>query len=322
MRLFVSICAFAVLVCAPARAADELGPPPTPVEPPATIAAGVRIGTVDVAGLTAEAAAELVRSEFALPLVLSYGPYVFRASPGALAVPAIPKAVQQAQAAQPNAVVPLEVTVRRAAVKSYVGAIARRFARRAIDARVFLRNLKPAIAREKPGREIDRILAERAVTDALRQGTRGPLALKPRVLQPKVRRSSIGPVIVIHRGSNKLYFYNGTRLLRTFGVATGERRYPTPIGRFRVIVRWKNPWWYPPDSDWAKGQDPIPPGPSNPLGTRWMGISSPGVGIHGTPNPGSIGYSVSHGCIRMRIPDAEWLFERVTVGTTVFIVRA
>jgi lipoprotein-anchoring transpeptidase ErfK/SrfK len=53
-----------------------------------------------------------------------------------------------------------------------------------------------------------------------------------------------------------------------------------------------------------------------------MGISAPGVGMHGTPNPASIGYSQSHGCIRMKIPDAEWLFEHVRVGATVFIVPA
>jgi lipoprotein-anchoring transpeptidase ErfK/SrfK len=53
-----------------------------------------------------------------------------------------------------------------------------------------------------------------------------------------------------------------------------------------------------------------------------MGISSPGVGIHGTPNPASIGYSVSHGCIRMYIPEVEWLFNTVDIGTTVFIVAA
>jgi lipoprotein-anchoring transpeptidase ErfK/SrfK len=112
------------------------------------------------------------------------------------------------------------------------------------------------------------------------------------------------------------------RLVRVFGVATGQSRYPTPLGRFSIVVKWRNPWWYPPDSDWARGQNPIPPGPGNPLGTRWMGISSPGVGIHGTPDAGSIGYSVSHGCIRMQIPDAEWLFNRVSVGTPVFIVAA
>ena len=105
-------------------------------------------------------------------------------------------------------------------------------------------------------------------------------------------------------------------------VATGSSRYPTPLGRFSIVVKWRNPWWYPPDSDWARDKAPVPPGPSNPLGTRWMGISSPGVGIHGTPEPGSIGYSVSHGCVRMRISDAEWLFERVAIGTTVFIVAA
>ena len=53
-----------------------------------------------------------------------------------------------------------------------------------------------------------------------------------------------------------------------------------------------------------------------------MGLSAPGVGIHGTPNGGSIGYSVSHGCIRMYIPDAEWLFNTVDVGSQVFIVSA
>jgi lipoprotein-anchoring transpeptidase ErfK/SrfK len=51
-----------------------------------------------------------------------------------------------------------------------------------------------------------------------------------------------------------------------------------------------------------------------------MGIDSPGVGIHGTPNDASIGYSASHGCIRMHIPDAEWLFQHVAVGTPVLIV--
>jgi lipoprotein-anchoring transpeptidase ErfK/SrfK len=53
-----------------------------------------------------------------------------------------------------------------------------------------------------------------------------------------------------------------------------------------------------------------------------MGLSAPGVGIHGTPDDASIGYSASHGCIRMHIPDAEWLFNHVPVGTTVFIVSA
>jgi lipoprotein-anchoring transpeptidase ErfK/SrfK len=84
----------------------------------------------------------------------------------------------------------------------------------------------------------------------------------------------------------------------------------------------RNPWWRPPDSPWAKGLKPVPPGPGNPLGTRWMGLDASGVGMHGTPDAASIGYSASHGCIRMRIPDAEWLFDHVRIGTPVFIIDA
>ena len=98
------------------------------------------------------------------------------------------------------------------------------------------------------------------------------------------------------------------------GVAVGQSQYPTPVGRFEIIEKQLNPWWYPPNSAWAAGEKPVPPGPGNPLGTRWMGLSAPGVGLHGTPDAASVGYSASHGCIRMRIPDAEWLFVHVRVG--------
>jgi L,D-transpeptidase ErfK/SrfK len=129
------------------------------------------------------------------------------------------------------------------------------------------------------------------------------------------------PVIVIHRGINRLYFYNGIHLVRVFPVATGQPAWPTPLGHFQVVVKQRNPWWYPPTQDsWAAGAKPVPPGPGNPLGTRWMGLSAPGVGIHGTSEPWSIGHSESHGCIRMQIPSAEWLFNRVQIGTPVFII--
>ena len=314
-RLSILIVALAVLVCAPARAADE------PV-PATTIPEGVSIGTTPVGGLTAEQATEYVRTQFSLPLVLTYGTFMFEAPSDKLAAPSVQRAVQEALVAQANTTVPLTVTVRRLEVQKFVAEVANRFARKPIDARLFLKKLKPWIAPEKDGREIDRVAGQAAVTSALTAGLRGPISLKPKVLRAKVTRKSFGPVIVIRRSANKLFLYSGMRYLRTFGVATGQTQYPTPLGRFRVVVKWKNPWWYPPDSPWAKDLDPVPPGPSNPLGTRWMGISSPGVGIHGTPEPGSIGYSVSHGCIRMRIPDAEWLFEKVPVGTTVFIVSA
>ena len=177
------------------------------------------------------------------------------------------------------------------------------------------------MTKERVGRRLRQSSAVRAVFRSLKTHDRDPIALRTDTLTPTTTRASIGDVIVIRRGSNKLNLYDGMKLRRTFGVATGESRYPTPLGSFQIVVKWRNPWWYPPQSDWAKDAKPIPPGPGNPLGTRWMGISSPAVGIHGTPDPASIGYSVSHGCIRMLIPEVEWLFNQVDVGTPVYIVQ-
>jgi lipoprotein-anchoring transpeptidase ErfK/SrfK len=127
-------------------------------------------------------------------------------------------------------------------------------------------------------------------------------------------------LVVIRRDAHRLYFYKGAQPLRVFTIGTGGTWMPTPRGRFRIVSKYRHPWWYPPNSSWAKDMDPIPPGPKNPLGTRWMGLSISGVGIHGTPHPASVGYSISHGCIRMKTRDAEALFRLVRVGTRVWIL--
>lgn len=127
--------------------------------------------------------------------------------------------------------------------------------------------------------------------------------------------------IVIDRSECKLYLYDENGLVKTYGVAVGTRSWPTPVGRFRIIAMWKHPSWTPPNSSWAVGLKPVPPGPGNPLGTRWMGIDSPSVGIHGTPQPWTIGSWASHGCIRMKISDAEDLYDRVYIGTPVQIIN-
>jgi lipoprotein-anchoring transpeptidase ErfK/SrfK len=119
---------------------------------------------------------------------------------------------------------------------------------------------------------------------------------------------------------NTLKLYDGRKLVRTFRVATGQSVFPTPAGVWRIVDKQRNPWWYPPASPWARGLKPIPPGPGNPLGTRWMALNASGVGIHGTNAPASIGYSASHGCIRMQVPEAEWLFQHVQLGTPVVIL--
>jgi lipoprotein-anchoring transpeptidase ErfK/SrfK len=125
--------------------------------------------------------------------------------------------------------------------------------------------------------------------------------------------------IVVDRAAHTLTLYRVGKVVKTWGVAVGQPAYPTTPGTFKIQTMQKDPIWTPPDSVWAKGEKVIPAGPDNPLGTRWMGIHDT-VGIHGTNNPASIGYSQSHGCIRMRIPDVEELFDMVSIGTTVTVV--
>ena len=127
--------------------------------------------------------------------------------------------------------------------------------------------------------------------------------------------------IRIDISERKLYHYSDGELRKTYSVAVGMPAYPTPTGSFRIISKVVDPTWTPPDSDWAEGMEPVGPGPGNPLGTRWMGIDSPSVGIHGTYNSSSIGTAASHGCIRMHLGEAEELYRLVYVGTPVEIVR-
>ena len=286
-----------------------------------TIPAGVTIAGVDVGGMTSEAATAAVQQEFAKPLELDVAATHVYVTPDVLGATAdVAKAVEKALAAPAGTPIPLSVSVDRPVLTAFVAKLAKRFDRPATNARLFLRAGRPFITADKPGAKLDQKQTVRDVLAALSAGSRDPITVRMLRVKADVTRASFGPVIVIHRGRNHLYLYRGMRYWRVFGVATGQSAYPTPLGRFTIVVKWKNPWWYPPKSSWAQGQKPIPPGPNNPLGTRWMGLSAPGVGIHGTPDAASIGYSVSHGCIRMRIPDAEWLFVHVRIGTAVFIV--
>jgi lipoprotein-anchoring transpeptidase ErfK/SrfK len=314
-RLCLLLAAGLLLASAPALADD--------VPVPATIPEGVTISGIAVGGLAPDVATATVQQEFATPLQLEVGTTQVLVTPDVLgATPVIDKAIQRALVAQPYTNVSLGISIVSGSIADFVAQLAQRFDRGAVDAKLLLRNLRPLLTKERAGRKLNQRSAVRDINLALAAGKREGITLELTTVRPKVTRKNFGPVIVIRRNSNRLFLYSGMKYRRLFAVATGQTQYPTPLGRFKIVVKWRNPWWYPPNSPWAQGQAPIPPGPDNPLGTRWMGLSAPGVGIHGTPSDGSIGYSVSHGCIRMHIPQAEWLFNHVTIGTTVFIVAA
>lgn len=136
----------------------------------------------------------------------------------------------------------------------------------------------------------------------------------------ETRPQGIGPSppaptsIVVNLPARTLYWYVNGELVRSFPVAIGKTSTVTPVGAYKVQYKAVHPWWQPPD-----GGPVVPPGPSNPLGTRWIQFNG-GYGIHGNNNPSSIGQVVSAGCIRMYKEDVEWLYEQVSVGTPVHII--
>jgi L,D-transpeptidase ErfK/SrfK len=121
-----------------------------------------------------------------------------------------------------------------------------------------------------------------------------------------------GDRIVVSIADRKLVLMDGDRALKIYDVAVGKASTPSPEGEFRIINRIPNPAWYAPGKV-------VAPGKGNPLGSRWMGLSAKGYGIHGTNAPKSIGKAASHGCIRMRATDLEELFDLISVGVVVEI---
>ena len=119
-----------------------------------------------------------------------------------------------------------------------------------------------------------------------------------------------GRRIVISIPDRKLALMDGDRIVKIYPVAVGAGVSPSPRGNYTIASRIPQPTYYAPGKV-------IPPGPANPLGTRWLGLSLKGFGIHGTNEPRSIGKRASHGCIRMRNADVEELFELVRAGDVV-----
>jgi len=309
----------AALLCS-AGLACAAAPASTPAH---LIAHGVTVSGIRVGGMTAEPARQRITASFLLPIRIATPTGVTKVDPArAGAVADVDAGLASALAAAPGRriTVPVRYSADRAA--GIVSDLAATFDKPAIDATVIGADADgPLFSPAKAGVAVDRRTMGAAIGDLLRSGERTPLTLLTHVVAPRRTVAGFGPVIVVNRGANTLRLYDGKRLVRLFRVATGQAIYPTPAGIWRIVDKQRNPWWYPPTyDDWAKGLSPVPPGPSNPLGTRWMGLDAPGVGIHGTDAPTSIGYSASHGCIRMQVPEAEWLFEHVRVGTTVVIL--
>ena len=119
--------------------------------------------------------------------------------------------------------------------------------------------------------------------------------------------------IVVSLEDRKLALVEDGQVKKIYTVAVGKPTTPSPQGSFTIQRRVVNPTYQ------HNGRT-IAPGPMNPVGSRWMGLSIRGYGIHGTNEPNSIGKAVSHGCIRMGKADLEEFYALVGVGDEVEIV--
>ena len=174
----------------------------------------------------------------------------------------------------------------------------------------------------KPGSALDVRRAERLLSEALEDGT-SKVRLSMRSVRSKVTEETMLPTIVVHVDTNRLDLYDGFTVTHSWDVATAKPGWVTPPGEWSMYQKRENPTWYNPALDsWGAGLPAVVPGgPGNPMGTRALYITAPGlIRIHGTTSPDSIGRYASHGCIRMHNEQVEQLFDMVPVGTKVIIM--
>ena len=208
-------------------------------------------------------------------------------------------------------------------VESFVNDVAHQVAQPVRDATFGMVAGRLEVKGSQQGRSLRAVLSIDRVRQAV-ENRASSVMLPVKLTAPKVTEKNLGQAIVVDVSKNELFLYQGVKVIRTFPVATAKQGFLTPPGQWTITWKEANPTWHnPAPKGWGKGEPlVIPPGPNNPLGTRALHLSAPGILIHGTPADYSIGTYASHGCIRMHMWQSEELFSLVSVGTTVFIIGA
>jgi lipoprotein-anchoring transpeptidase ErfK/SrfK len=218
-------------------------------------------------------------------------------------------------------------TVDSTAVATWVAQAATQVDRRPVNAKRELVKYKFEVTTSTPGATVIQPeavarISEALTADAALSSASRVVTLPVSYAKPKVVESSFKKAIIVSISQRKIRLYDGMKLVKTYRCAPGRPAFPTPTGDFEVVTKLANAPWINPGSDWAKSMPAmIPAGPSNPMGVRKIGINYSGVFMHGIPASeySSIGTAASHGCMRMMPRDVADLFNRVTIGTPVYI---
>ncbi|HEX7291900.1 MAG TPA: L,D-transpeptidase family protein [Conexibacter sp.] len=312
-----------------------------------TIAEGVRVGGVDVGGMSAGEARTALRAQLLKrlrrPVTATYeGRRVVLSARRAGVAVNVEQAVEDAIAESRDGFflsrVAREVTggsvsadleppvvYSRLAVAHFVAQVGDGFDRPARDASIDFSptSIEPVTAQDgvTVARRALRRATVRALTDADAPST---VRVRARVVRPKVTTAELASkypvVITVDRAHFRLRLWKDLKLAKTYTIAVGAVGLETPAGLYTIQNKAVDPVWNVPHSAWAGdlAGKTIPPGPQNPLKARWMGIYN-GAGIHGTDSISSLGSAASHGCIRMAVPDVIDLYDQTPVGTPVYI---
>lgn len=302
---------------------------------------GIRIAEIAVGGLSlAQAEGKLTRELAPLrdPMVLKYRAYYWRIpSKSVIRIP-IKKMVAQAHRAgqrrslwertyrrwfqQPlNLDIPLSFSLNKKKLSVFVVEVSKEIDRDPVDAAIDVSSGAVRLLPSQTGKRLNKKKAVKEIAKLLPTNQHF-YPLEVRDITPKKTIEDFNNIILIKQSSHALSLCHREELVKIYPIAVGMAQYPTPVGSFKIVRKRINPTWYNPRKDWSADMPLIiPPGPDNPLGSRAMDLNTPGIRIHGTPNERSIGFSVSHGCIRMKMKDAEELFSQVEVGTPVEIIR-
>jgi hypothetical protein len=313
------------------------------------IAEGVRVAGVDVGGLRAPEARELLQAELgqrlSRPVRLVYDRHGFTVRPGraglridtARMVDAAidlsrqgdlaDRVLRDVRGRRLHESIPLAAALSTTHIETLTDRVARVLDRPARNARIVPLPAATAlrIVPSRLGLAVKRpLLQQRLTTASLRLDDRRAVAIPTKPVHPHWSTASLtrryGTFIMVSRETFSLRLFKRLKVMKTYRIAVGRAGLETPAGFYTIDDKQVNPSWHVPLSSWAGSLAGriIPPGPDDPIKSRWLGFYN-GAGIHGTDALWSLGTAASHGCIRMAIPDVEQLYELVPLHTPIYV---
>ena len=311
-----------------------------------TIAEGVTVGGVDVGGMAAKEARQALTREierpFERPITVRAGGRRFALTvaeaKARVDVPAMVRdALQESRegnvvsrtwrdltGAELDARLGARVSYSRAAVDDLVSEVERAINRPDEDAEVIASGSGITTVAGHTGVKVrSGHLRKSVVAELERPDRRRTVVASTATIQPEVTEGELEEqyphYLTLDRASFQLRYYSGLELAETYTVAVGQTGFETPTGLYEIQNKAVDPAWNVPEWGGELAGQTIPGGsPQNPRKERWLGIYD-GAGIHGTDDVASLGSAASHGCVRMAIPDVIELYDRVPVGTPIYI---